>query len=96
MTVSSLHARACALFGGRLQLVGTHDWDRPTPCAEWDVRALVGHVVAEDLWTPPLLAGRTIAEIGDRFDGDVAARTRSPPSSGQRARRWPRSAHPGR
>jgi uncharacterized protein (TIGR03086 family) len=27
--------------------------------------------VSGDLWTPPLIAGRTIAAVGDRFDGDV-------------------------
>ena len=36
----------------------------------WDVRALVRHVVEEELWAPPLLAGATIAEVGDRFAGD--------------------------
>jgi uncharacterized protein (TIGR03086 family) len=34
-------------------------------------RYLVNHVVGEDLWVPPLLAGSTIAEVGDRFDRDV-------------------------
>jgi uncharacterized protein (TIGR03086 family) len=46
-------------------------WTAPTPCAEWDVRTLVNHVVGELLWVPPLLDGKTIAEVGDRFDGDV-------------------------
>ena len=32
---------------------------------------LVGHLVYEQLWVPPLMAGRTIAEVGDAFDGDV-------------------------
>ena len=43
----------------------------PTPCTEWDVRALVQHLVSENAWIPPLLAGKTIAEVGDRLDGDL-------------------------
>lgn len=65
-------------FGRRVSEVAAADgagsagpWSAPTPCEEWDVRTLVNHIVNEMLWAPPLLAGRTIAEVGDRFDGDV-------------------------
>src|SRR5207245_7375809 len=37
----------------------------------WDVRTLVNHLVNEERWVPPLFAGATIAEVGDRFDGDL-------------------------
>jgi uncharacterized protein (TIGR03086 family) len=43
----------------------------PTPDDDWDVRALVGHVVAGNLWATELAAGRTIEQVGDRLDGDV-------------------------
>ncbi len=64
-----LFERAVRLFGERVPLIGDR-WAARTPNDEWDVRALVNHVIAEDLWAPPLLAGSTIAEVGDRFDGD--------------------------
>jgi len=64
-----LFERAVHQFGARLPLIGDR-WGADTPDDEWDVRALVNHVLAEDLWAPPLLAGSTIAEVGDRFDGD--------------------------
>jgi uncharacterized protein (TIGR03086 family) len=35
------------------------------------VRALVEHVTGEYLWVPEILAGKTIAEVGDRFERDV-------------------------
>jgi uncharacterized protein (TIGR03086 family) len=44
---------------------------RATPCAEWDVRALVNHVVGETAWVEPLLAGRTIVDVGDTLSGDL-------------------------
>ncbi len=58
-------------FGDRLDGVDDHGWTAATPCTDWDVRALVNHVVGELLWIPPLLAGKTIADVGDQFDGDV-------------------------
>jgi len=42
-----------------------------TPCTEWDVRALVGHMLYELSWVPDLVLGSTIAEVGDRHDGDL-------------------------
>src|SRR4051795_519020 len=64
-----LYARAVDQFGPRVAAVGER-WQSPTPDSEWDVRALVNHVLNENLWAPPLLDGRTIVEVGDRFDGD--------------------------
>jgi len=58
-------------FGRRVDAVGSDQWAGATPCAEWDVRALVNHVVGELRWIPPLLAGQTIAEVGDRLAGDL-------------------------
>jgi uncharacterized protein (TIGR03086 family) len=52
-----------------LQVSG--DWSKPTPCTDWNVRALVNHVVGEDRWTKPLVDGMTIAEVGDTLDGDL-------------------------
>jgi len=62
--------RLCAdEFAARARRLGDR-WDAPTPCAGWDVCALVRHVVEEELWVPPLLAGATIGDVGDRFTGD--------------------------
>jgi uncharacterized protein (TIGR03086 family) len=64
-----LYRRATEEFAARVRLVGTR-WTAATPCADWDVRALVRHVVEEELWAPPLFAGCTIAEVGDSLSGD--------------------------
>ena len=36
------------------------DWNAPTPDTEWNVRALVSHVVEEQQWVPHLLAGTNV------------------------------------
>lgn len=69
-----LFRRAVDAFGDRLSAVPDGAWEAPTPCPEWTVRDLVGHVVEEELWVPALLAGETVEEIGDRFAGDVLGR----------------------
>jgi uncharacterized protein (TIGR03086 family) len=69
MDERTLYRCAVAEFAARVHRIGDR-WDAPTPCTDWDVRALVGHVVEEACWAVPLLAGATIDEIGDRFAGD--------------------------
>lgn len=66
-----LFTDATDAFGARLRAVTAEQWAAPTPDDDWDVRALVNHVAGEVLWLPPMLAGKTIAEVGDRFDGDL-------------------------
>ena len=68
--VVGLYRRAVEEFGARLRTVSAEQWSAPTPASEWDVRALVNHVLNENQWVPPLLEGLTIAEVGDRFEGD--------------------------
>lgn len=71
MDTPELHQRAVGEFGRRVATVGDDQWGLPTPCPDWDVRALVNHLVLEDRWTPPLMAGKTMGEVGDRFEGDL-------------------------
>jgi uncharacterized protein (TIGR03086 family) len=66
-----LYRRAVEEFGRRVHGVPEGAWSDPTPNDDWDVRALVNHVVGENRWAPPLLAGSTIEEVGDRLDGDL-------------------------
>src|ERR671911_105737 len=70
MDVTDLHRRTVAAFVSRLDTVGER-WSAPTPCPDWDVRSLVNHIAYEDVWTVPLMEGATIAEVGDRFEGDL-------------------------
>ncbi len=73
MTVTLPEAHAQALDATRRIVagIGPDQWQNPTPCEDWDVRTLVNHVVSGNWWAAELAAGATIAEVGDRLDGDV-------------------------
>jgi uncharacterized protein (TIGR03086 family) len=55
----------------RVAAITDEHWHAPTPCTEWDVRALLEHMVDGNLWVAPLVAGESIEQVGDRFEGDV-------------------------
>ncbi|TAM88566.1 MAG: TIGR03086 family protein [Jatrophihabitans sp.] len=44
-------------FGARVHAVAPDRWSAPTPDTEWTVADLVGHLVEEHRWCPPLLHG---------------------------------------
>lgn len=71
MDLRALRERAVARLQQRLDRVTADQWDNPTPCEDWDVRALVHHQVDENLWVPELVAGRTVEEVGDELSGDI-------------------------
>jgi uncharacterized protein (TIGR03086 family) len=70
MDLLDAHGQAMDTFDRAMHKVGLTDWDSPTPCADWTVRDLVNHIVVEQLWVPDMLDGRTVADVGDKFDGD--------------------------
>jgi len=61
---------AAAGFSARVAKVDDDQWASPTPASSWDVRALVAHVADEQLWAPPLLAGRTIEDVSGEIPAD--------------------------
>jgi uncharacterized protein (TIGR03086 family) len=62
----ALQHRAHEEFAARLAVIS--DWGAPTPDTEWDVRALVSHVIEEQQWVPHLLAGRSIGQAKKSID----------------------------
>ena len=68
--IAELHAQALEHTGRIVAGIPADRWQSATPCDGWDVRALLNHLVAGNLWAAELAAGGTIAGVGDRLDGD--------------------------
>ena len=45
--------------------------EHPTPDTEWTVHDLVQHITYELAWTADIIAGKTIAEVGDKYEGEL-------------------------
>src|SRR2546429_8898097 len=71
MDLIEQYRRSVAGFTERVRQVRPEQWSAPTPCTGWDGRTLVNHAVNEERWLPPIFAGATVAEAGDRVDGDL-------------------------
>jgi uncharacterized protein (TIGR03086 family) len=69
--LAQVHRTAVEGLLANVEKIGDDQWHLPTPNTEWDVRALVEHLVGGTVWVAPLMAGETIAEIGDRYSGDL-------------------------
>lgn len=71
MKVPALFRRSVEEFDRRVDAIKDNQWGNQTPCPDWDVRGLVNHIVVEARWVPPLLEGKTIAEVGSELDHDL-------------------------
>lgn len=69
--LTEMFLRGVDEFDARVAGIRDEQWNDPTPCTEWNVRALFNHMTSEALWAPHVLSGKTIEEAGDAFDGDV-------------------------
>src|SRR5258708_6830915 len=69
--IVALHRQALERTRRVVAGVNATQWSAPTPCEGWDARDLLNHVVSGNLWAVELAGGKTIAEVGDRLDGDL-------------------------
>jgi len=56
-------------FGDRVRAIGADQWALPTPDSEWDVSALVGHLIDENQWLPPLVHGHDLEAANKIVEG---------------------------
>jgi uncharacterized protein (TIGR03086 family) len=74
MDPKELFAKAVDQVSPCVHRLEAEDLSNSTPCAEWDLQALLNHMVYELRWAPDVLRGKTIAEVGNIHDGDVLGR----------------------
>ena len=85
------HARVLRTSAGIVARAGVADLDRRTPCAGWDLRALLAHMIGQNYGFASAAEGDgDPAVFADRPVGDDPAGTIRPRSSGS----WPRSRRP--
>lgn len=68
--IAHLHRQALGATRRVVAGIGPDQWTHPTPCADWNVRELVDHIVVGNWWAAKLASGTTIAEVGSALDGD--------------------------
>ena len=70
-----------------LAAIEEHQWKMATPCADWDLAALVDHVTGGNWFTIKISDGRSAsdatAEIMEQFGGTSVSRTRAVASVGE-------------
>ena len=71
-TTGELYVQAMRATSAFIDAVRDDDWHRPTPCTEWDVKQIANHIIGENLWAAELLQGKTIQDVGNALDGDLA------------------------
>ncbi len=54
-----------------IQCIQERHFKNETPCTDWDCQALVNHMLYEVSWVPEMLRGKTVAEVGSKYDGDL-------------------------
>jgi uncharacterized protein (TIGR03086 family) len=70
LDLPDVHRRSLEATRAKVAAIAEGQWRDATPCGDWDVRTLVDHVVGGNLWVGELATGHTIADVGDRLDGD--------------------------
>ena len=72
MNLPDVHRRALAATGDIVGRIKPEQLDASTPCEDYDVRGLLQHLISGNYWVAPLVAGKTIDEVGDSLDRDFS------------------------
>jgi uncharacterized protein (TIGR03086 family) len=71
MDPKSLFKQALEQATATIKWVDKRHYKNTTPCTEWNCKVLLNHMLYELSWVPDMLAGKTIAQVGTKYDGDL-------------------------
>ena len=71
VTPGVLYTRAMAATRPFIAGIQAGQLESPTPCTEWTLRQLLNHMVYGTAWIEDIFDGKTVEEVGDKFDGDL-------------------------
>lgn len=71
MDAKQFYREAIATASRVIEEVTPADPDRPTPDTQWTVLDLIRHMLYELAWVSDVVNGKTVGEVGDRYDGDL-------------------------
>src|SRR4051812_24978161 len=66
----SMFLTAQRAFGDRVHAIGEDQWHAATPCSDWDVAALLEHLIDENQWVPPLMHGLDLESANKVVEGN--------------------------
>jgi uncharacterized protein (TIGR03086 family) len=68
---ANIFKQVITMAGQAVMKVKPEDLNNPTPCSEWNLRALINHMVYEIAWIPDILDGKSFKETGELHGGDL-------------------------
>jgi len=71
MDAKVLFKKALEQATATAKCIDAHHFKNATPCTDWDCQTLLNHVLYELSWVPDLLEGKTIKQVGTKYDGDL-------------------------
>jgi uncharacterized protein (TIGR03086 family) len=71
MTAKELYLYAVDQATAVIVQVEPDQLELPTPDTEWNVHDLLQHMTYELAWAADIVSGRTMAEVGDKYEGDL-------------------------
>lgn len=71
MTAKELYEYALDKATAMVNQADTDELVLATPCSDWNVQELLGHMLYELAWAADVVAGKTMEQVGNAYEGDL-------------------------